>query len=121
MKTILYIDEKKEISRNLIDVVQTQLSGISIRLCHSISDLSCMLRQPLHKVSVLILFIASRKDLEALNTLVSLFDNIRIIIVLPDREKSTMSLCIALKPSFISYIDSDLMDIALVLKKIETL
>lgn len=80
-----------------------------------------MLRQPLHKVSVLILFIASRKDLEALNTLVSLFDNIRIIIVLPDREKSTMSLCIALKPSFISYIDSDLMDIALVLKKIETL
>lgn len=118
MKTILYVN-KKEIRQNLINVVQTQITGISIRICHSITDLSHMLRKPLHEVSVLILFITSRKELKELNLMTFLFDNIRIILILPDSEKSTVSLCIGLQPSFISYVDADLMDIASVLKQIQ--
>lgn len=118
MKTILYTN-KKEINRNLINIVQTQLTGIRIRICHSITDLSHLLRQPLHQVSVLILFIASREELKELNLMTTLFDNIRILLILPDSEKSTVSLCLALKPSFISYVDDDFMDIVSVLKQIQ--
>ncbi len=119
MKTILYINKTNEIRRNLINVIQSRLSGISIQTCHAIADLSHLLRQPLQKVSVLILFIESIDEVEALNLMTSLFDNIRIILILPDMEKSTVSLCVALKPSFITYAGADLLDIALVLEKIQ--
>ncbi len=118
MKTIFYVN-KKEICQNLINVVQTQLTGIRIKTCHSITDLSHMLRKPLHQVSVLILFIASKTELKELNLMTSLFDNIRIILILPDMKKNTVSLCIGLKPSFISYVDADLMNIVSVLKQIQ--
>ena len=119
MKTILYINKTNEIRRNLINVVQSRLSGISIQTCHAIAELSHLLRQPLQKVAVIILFIESTNELEALNLMMPLFDNIRIILILPDMEKSTVSLCVALKPSFITYAGADLLDIALVLEKIQ--
>ena len=62
------------------------------------------------------------KDVDPFLTLKPLFDNIRLILVLPDGTTGMMAPWLQLNPSFISYTDTytdnDFSDILSVLKKI---
>jgi hypothetical protein len=119
MKTVVYANKENTVDRDLIHMIQTRLTGIEIITTHSLVDLSQMLRQPLHSLAVIVLVIESKKELDALNQMIPLFDNSRIIAVLPDRGKTILSLCLQLRPSFFSYCDTDLTDIVSVLEKIQ--
>ncbi len=59
-------------------------------------------------------------DREILQRLVSMGDRLldqRIILILPDKEKETISMGHKLHPRFVSYSDSDFNDVTLVLDK----
>ena len=49
-----------------------------------------------------------------------LFDNIKIVLILPDRKNETIVIGHKLRPRFLSYTDGDFKDIAAVLKKMLT-
>jgi hypothetical protein len=119
MKTVVYANKENTVARDLIHRIQTLLTGIEIITTYSLVDLSQMLRQPLHSLAVIVLVIESKKELDGLNQMIPLFDNSRIIAVLPDRGKTILSLCLQMRPSFFSYCDTDLTDIISVLEKIQ--
>jgi hypothetical protein len=119
MKTVVYANKENTVARDLIHRIQTLLTGIEIITIYSLVDLSQMLRQPLHSLAVIVLVIESKKELDGLNQMIPLFDNSRIIAVLPDRGKTILSLCLQMRPSFFSYCDTDLTDIISVLEKIQ--
>lgn len=68
--------------------------------------------------AVTVLLIANRHELENLVQYADLFCDQKIILVLPDRAKETLSLGHALYPRFIGYTDSDLKDVTSVLRKL---
>ena len=119
MKTVLYTNRKNNIGEKLENIIHTQVSGTKIQTCNSIELLSQILRQPLNNVSVVILLIDSKEELIQFNLMNILFDNSRVILILPDRSKDTLALGFKLKTSFVSYVDSNLQDVASVLRQIQ--
>lgn len=118
MKTVLYADDLTALGETLKNIIQARVSGIQVEDCNSIEHISQTLRQPLNNVSVVIFLIASMEELVQINSMHTLFDNIRVILILPDRKKETIVLGLKLKTSFVSYVDSDLQDVASVLNQI---
>lgn len=118
MKTVIYSDPMANTGSHLIRTIQEQIPGMVVNACDSITDLSNMLCRPLNQVSVIVFLVSSRKELIEFNFMVPLFDNARIVLILPDRGEITRSLCFKLKPSFVSYADNDLNDVVAVLAQI---
>lgn len=118
MKTVLYAKGLGAIGETLGKMIHDQVPGMQVETCNSIGHFSQLLRQPLNKVSVVIFMAASRNELVQFNCMGLLFDNSRIILILPDRKKETLALGVKLKTSFVSYVDSDLQDIVSVLGQI---
>jgi hypothetical protein len=68
--------------------------------------------------AVTVLLPASRQELENLVQYADLFSDQKIILVLPDRSKETITMGHALYPRFIGYTDSDLKDVTSVLRRL---
>lgn len=68
--------------------------------------------------AVTVLLIADRQELENLLQYADLFNDQKIILVLPDRAKETVDMGHALYPRFISYKDGDLEEVTSVLRKL---
>jgi hypothetical protein len=80
-------------------------------------SLSRRLRQPRHNLAVAVLVAASRQELLELLSIRDLLDGIRIILVLPDRQDDTIAKGHRLYPRFLTFADSDFLDVAAVLSK----
>ena len=83
----------------------------------TIEILSRRLRQPTTERRIAVLLASNRKELLDLLSIRNLLSDIRIILILPDREEITIALGHGLHPRFISYIDSDFKDVGAVLRK----
>ena len=118
MKLIIYAENRTEMGKKLTISIQDKLPKIQIDTITSINDLSRKLGRPLNRVAVIVIFVTCQEDIDQWLGLKSLFDNIRLILVLPDRTKGMVASGLQLHPSFISYSDSDYIDITSVLKKI---
>jgi hypothetical protein len=80
-------------------------------------DLAWMLRRPWHRSSIAILVATDRRELEQLIQLQPLLKDIKVLLVLPDRETPTALEGHKLYPRFFTYLDSDPNEILAVLKK----
>ena len=118
MKTLFYTSNaSKEKERFKIDI-QHHIPFIIIETVNSIYQLQKSLMRPMNRISAAVLWVGHHSELTYLIELLPYFDNIRIIIILPDRSPDSMPLALRLMPSFISYADKDLDDIISVLKQI---
>lgn len=75
------------------------------------------LRQFRNDKMLAIIMAATQEELVDVILIHDLLVDIPIILVLPDREKETISKGTKLHPRFISYMDSDFSDIQAVLEK----
>jgi hypothetical protein len=124
MKIILYAEDRQGMGENLEKGIQHQLPNLQTDVIDSVRRLSSALCRPLNRVSVIVIFVMCEQDIGQFLALKPLFDNIRLILVLPDRTTGMMGPWLQLKPCFISYTDNytdnDFSDIISVLKKIDT-
>ncbi len=86
----------------------------------TIDTLGQRLSRPSYNIAIAVLLISGREELRDVLSIRHLFDNIRIILILPDRKNETIVLGHKLRPRFLSYTDSDFKDVAAVLKKMFT-
>lgn len=86
----------------------------------TIDTLGKRLRRPSYNIAVAVLLFSSREELRDVLSIRHLFDNIKIILILPDRKNETILLGHKLRPRFLSYTDGDFKDVAAVLKKMLT-
>lgn len=101
----------------LREVIHTLVSEEKTEIYATIEDLSFRLRQPMFDVALAILLASSNSDLLDLLLLRDLLLDVRIILILPDRRRDTISIGHSLYPRFLSYVDSDFKDVAAVLDK----
>ncbi len=84
---------------------------------HSIDNLIKRLRKPIGGDTIGLFITADRQELLELLSVQYLFRNIRIVLVLPDREDYTVSKGYSLRPRYLGYSDGDLSDVAAVMGK----
>lgn len=120
MRIILYAENTTLSVKTILQGIHSHIPALEVITCTTVEELEQSLRKPLHNIAVAVLLPASRKDLTRLNTLHPLFDNTRILLILPDRTEETSALALNLKTSFISYADIEIDNIFSVLKHIYT-
>jgi len=98
-------------------IISAIVPGDEREIFCTIEDLSSRLRQPGERPTIAVLLAASSKDLADILSIHDLLRDIRIILILPDREEDTVAWGHSLQPRFLSYIDNDFTDVAAVLDK----
>ena len=106
------------VGKRLWSKIQVCLPECPAKLCSGMDMLQKTLCRPRHGISIAILVAATLRELKELILIEDLLENIRVILVLPDRNPTTLYLGVGLKTSFLSYIDSDFNDVISVLNKI---
>ncbi len=117
---------------NIVFVCQSQNSGsdkvkriIEItagadrhRVLHTVQDLEHHLRGHFSSNSLVILHANNRKQLKDYLDLQEILADNKIILILPDRHPETLFLGHRLRPRFITYKDSDFLELTSVLDRI---
>lgn len=117
MNTLLYAAAGNGAGERLRMVIEAIVPAGEIEIYQTINSLSRRLRQPRYDLAVAVLLASSKQDLLELLSIRHLLDDLRVILLLPDREKDTIAKGHTLRPRFLTYADSDLLDVAVVLSK----
>ncbi|MCX6566983.1 MAG: hypothetical protein NTW38_11280 [Candidatus Aminicenantes bacterium] len=72
---------------------------------------------PVEPDSIAVLSVSNREELQKMQTLRQLLPEIYVILVIPDRKKSTIALAHLLLPRFLSQRNSDFTALKIVLHK----
>ncbi|MEE8554017.1 MAG: hypothetical protein V3S72_12015 [Desulfobacterales bacterium] len=105
-----------QLRKMIEDVVPNE----NTEIYNTIDTLGKRLRRPSYNIAVAVLLFSGREELRDVLSIRHLFDNIKIILILPDRKNETILLGHKLRPRFLSYTDGDFKDVAAVLKKMLT-
>lgn len=114
-RAVLLKPPTDNIGDRLEKLMKSTCSRMDMAVLASVEQLSVCLRRPLNRVSLIVLPAASVEDLDRFHELAPLLDNIRVILILPDRDHRTLDRASRLKPCYISYRDGNLTDISAVL------
>ena len=117
MTVILYSKLKDKPGKRLQRAMEMLIPKGSIEVCSTFDSLSLRLHQPLDDVRQVVLNASSKKDLLDILSLRDILWNVRVILVLPDRDATTTSMGHLLRPRLISYEDSDFLDVFAVLSR----
>jgi hypothetical protein len=117
MNLLLYARETNGPGERLRSVIQGVVPEDRTETCRDLPGLIRRLRRPVNGFDIAVLLASTKEDLEDILSIRNLLSDLRIILVLPDRGKSTISKGHSLRPRFLSYADSNLGDVGAVLAK----
>ena len=117
MALIYYSQNNNGIGERLQKAINAAIPEELTEVYGSLESLSQRLCQLTYKLKIAVLLAASREELLGILSIRDLLDDIRIILILPDREKKTVSEGLRLYPRFFTYVDSNFNDVTGVLEK----
>ena len=117
MKLAFYVPLKSNGVINLNQMVENLKAGSDLEIYRSIESLAERLCQPGKDAIVTVIVAASQEALQEVVSIKELLFNLKIILVLPDRESETVATGHMLRPRFITYTDCDPVDIHAVIDK----
>lgn len=104
-------------SSKLQRMIEPLVPEAQVENYHTIKDITQRLQRPMKEEVVGVFMPASEEDLSDLLSITHLVKDIRIILVLPNRDEKTISIGHSLRPRFLTYADGDLSDVAAVMNK----
>lgn len=117
MKLLFYSSGNDPNFTSLDDAVRQAIPVSQIELFNTLADLEERLRRPVEPDSIAVLSISNRKELQKMQLLRKLLPEIYVVLVIPDRKRSTLALAHLLLPRFLSRNDSAFADLEIVLHK----
>ncbi len=111
--TTRHENEGKWLSR----VIESAGSRQRLEILRNNNELSRRLRRMPRNIDVAVLFAHSKDQLTELVGLADLLKDIRIILILPNKEKETIAMGHLLRPRFLAYADDDVGIVATVLER----
>jgi hypothetical protein len=117
MNLLVYVAKSDGVAQHLQQVIQEIVPKKNLEIYRNFNSLSYRLQQPMNGLKIAILSASSDQDLSDFLSLQDLLSELRIILILPDREPSTLEKAHILGPRFMTYTDSDFEDIRAVLRK----
>ncbi len=101
----------------LENMLEELAAKANVETYRSTPDLTLRLRVPLSESAIAVLLISDKKDLKNTLSIKSLLTNMRIVLILPDRNDGTVEAGHSLHPRYLSFKDSSLKDIKSVLTR----
>lgn len=117
MRLLLYTPLGQGAGERLYQMLRTLIPENDVEVYRTIESLSRRLRQPADDLPIAVLHAARREDLWDILAIRDLLRDIRIILVLPDRDENTIAQGHILRPRFLCYTDSDFATVSAVLEK----
>jgi len=109
MKLLLYADDTNRDGFRLQRMLEIFEMEIDIRVYRTIDSLACGLLQPdiSYDGTIAVLLAHSKNELQSLLSIRDLITDVRIIMVLPDREDDTIKKGFLMYPRLVTYVDGD--------------
>ena len=107
MRVVCYLADSEDPGQRLRELLGAALPRDRVLLCQTLEELTRCLLQPAQDLSAAVLLAHNREQLNALLTLRNLLRDIRVILILPDREASTVAQGHTLRPRLLTYADAD--------------
>lgn len=117
MNLLFYASTTHDATKRLKKVIETVVPGENREVCRDIRGLSQRLREPAEEQRIVVLSVSNQQDLSSLQSIRNLLSDDPIIVILPDREADTITMGHSLHPRFLTYLDSDFVELAGVLVK----
>ena len=118
MKVVLYANERNApASKSLQNVIETCIPSNCLEVYGNSRDFAERIYQIPRKIDVAVLFAQNQDQLSELISLKAFLIDVRIILILPDRDHLTVIKGHTLSPGYTSYVDSNNADVAAVLNK----
>jgi hypothetical protein len=118
MQLLFYSSGDDQNKKRLEAAVHKVIPESKIDLFKRLDDSRERLRRPIEPDSIAVLSASNREELQQMQLLRGLITEIYVIVVIPDRKKSTIELAHLLLPRFLSQKESDFTDLSKVLNKI---
>ena len=107
MNVVCYLDDHHESGSRLAALVQTYGSKAQVTICRTRDELTQRLLQPTQDIRAAVLLACDHQHLGLLLSLRDMLSNCRTILVLPDRDPSTVAQGHTLRPRLLTYMDAD--------------
>jgi hypothetical protein len=117
MKLLFYAPVGDAVGERLRKMIEALVPEGEREMCRTLDALSRMLLQPKYDLGIVVLLASTREELWKLLSIRDLLDDVRIVLVLPDREDDTITKGHILRPRFVTYTDGNFVDIAAVINK----
>jgi hypothetical protein len=117
MQLLYYSSGDDQNNKRLEAAVHKVIPEGQIELFKRLDDFRERLRTPIEPDSIAVLSASNREELQKMQLLRGLLTEIFVVLVIPDRKKSTIELAHLLLPRFLSQTKDDFMDLSQVLNK----
>lgn len=117
MQLLYYSNGHDPVHRRLKAAIHRAVPERQIESFTKFEGFSERLRKPIEPDSIAVLSASSRAELQQMQPLQGLLPEIYVVLVVPDRKKSTLELAHLLLPRFLSNKDNDFADLIIVLRK----
>jgi len=117
MQLLFYSSGDDQNHKRLQAAVHKVIPKSQIEPFKSLGDFRERLRLPIEPDSIAVLSASNREELQQMQLLRGLLTEIYVVLVIPDRKKSTIELAHLLLPRFLSQKKDDFLDLSKVLNK----
>jgi len=117
MQLLIYSSGDGQNNKRLEAAVHQVIPESQIEIFKRLDDFRDRLRRPIEPDSIAVLSASNREELQRMQLLRGLLAEIYVVLVIPDRKKSTIELAHLLLPRFISQKESDFTDLKAILNK----
>lgn len=117
MSLLLYVKDQDEAGKCLQRVIEAVLHPSQMTVFTDMGVLYRRLSKPRDGVNIAVLMASTQQDLEDFLPLADHYWGLRLILILPDRGKETISRGHSLRPRFLTFSDSNFEDVEAVLRK----
>jgi len=117
MQLLFYSSRDDQNKKRLEAAVHKVIPESKIELFKRLDDFMERLRTPIEPDSIAVLSASDREELQKMQLLRGLLTEIFVVLVIPDRKKSTIELAHFLLPRFLSQKNDNFIDLSKVLDK----
>jgi hypothetical protein len=117
MQLLFYSREDDQNKKRLEAAVRKVIPDNKIELFRRLNEFLERFRMPIEPDSIAVLSASNREELQQMLLLRGLLPEIFIVLVIPDRKKSTIRLAHLLLPRFLSQTNDNFLDLSKVLDK----
>jgi DNA-binding NarL/FixJ family response regulator len=117
MMLLLYAKARNGVSQELKQILNGRSSDVCLETYSNLDDLFQRLRQPRLNLKIGVLSIGSEAELDRLLTIRELLSDMRLVLVLSDKDPQTVSKAHALAPRFITFTDAGIDPLVSVVEK----
>jgi hypothetical protein len=117
MDLVFYGAQNDGVDERLRAALEAVVPGERITVCRTLEQLSRSLVRPLYDLLAVVLLINSDKELTDILAIQHLLWDVRVILLLPDRQRDTIARGHRLRPRFLTFADGNSHEVAAVLAK----